>query len=243
MKTMSIKAIFFDFGGTLVSMVPSKEELFIKAARLAGLKLNKEEVKKAYHIVDFHIKYSSIKIKNAEARSCFYHDYNKHLCEALGISDYFVKLNPILIQNFGGQREWKLIKDVKFVLKNLLKRDILLSIVANWDQQLSFRVERLGIKKYFSSILASQEVGFEKPDTKIFKYALNGHSLSAKKDCVLYVGNEYETDVVGARMAGLVPVLIDSNKCYPYADCLRFDSIIHWYRSLVILGDEIRIKI
>ena len=243
MRAMLIKAIFFDFGGTLVSMVPSKEELFIKAASSAGLRLNIEEVKKAYHIVDVHIKYSSIRIENAKARSCFYYDYNKHLCEALGISDYFIKLNPILIQKFKRQREWKLIKDVKFVLKNLLKRDILLSIVANWDRQLSFRVERLGIKKYFGSIVASQEVGFEKPDTKIFEYALNGHSLSAKKDCVLYIGNEYETDVIGARMAGLVPVLIDTNKYYPYADCMRFDSIIHWYRSLVMSGDEIRITI
>lgn len=224
-------------------MVPSKEELFIKAASSAGLKLDIEEVKIAYRIVDFHIKYSSIKIKNAKERSYFYHDYNKHLCEALGISNYFIKLNPMLIQNFKRQREWTLIKDVKVVLKNLLKKDILLSIVANWDQQLSFQVKNLGIKKYFASVVASQEVGFEKPDTKIFEYALNTNSLCTEKDCVLYIGNEYETDVIGARMAGLVPVLIDSNKYYPYADCLRFDSIIHWYRSLVISDDEIRIKI
>jgi HAD superfamily hydrolase (TIGR01549 family) len=233
-RTKTIDAVFFDFGDTLVSLSPSKEEIFIKATRSVGLELNLEAVKLAYRMIDFQKKYSSIKIRNAKQRYCFYYNYNKHLCNALGISSYFEKLGPKLFNEFKKKQKWKLINEVKFVLKELLRRNILLSIVANWDRNLSFEAERLGIKKYFASIITSQEAGFEKPDVKIFNYALKKLSLSARSNYILYVGNEYETDILGARRAGLVPVLIDRGGHYPHADCMRYDSMMQWYRSFVL---------
>jgi len=40
-----------------------------------------------------------------------------------------------------------------------------------------------------------------------------------------YVGDEYEVDVVGARNAGIEPILIDRDNILPFADCLRFTSL------------------
>jgi FMN phosphatase YigB (HAD superfamily) len=232
MKT--IDAVFFDFGDTLVSLSPSKEDIFIKAGRSVGLELNIEAVRLAYRMVDFRKKYSSVNIRNDRQKYNFYYDYNRHLCDALGISDYFEKLSPVLINQFKKKHKWKLIKDVKFVLIELFRRNMLLSVVANWDRYLSSEAERLRIKKYFASIITSQEVGFEKPNPKIFDYALNKLSLSVRNHTILYVGNEYETDILGARRAGLVPVLIDRRGYYPHADCLRYDSMTEWYRSFIL---------
>jgi FMN phosphatase YigB (HAD superfamily) len=44
-------------------------------------------------------------------------------------------------------------------------------------------------------------------------------------DKTYYVGDEYEIDVIGARNAGLVPILIDRNNNLPFADCLRFNTL------------------
>ena len=241
MRPKTIDAVFFDFGETLVTLVPSKEELFIKASRSIGLELNIEVVKVAYRMVGFSKKYSSVRIKNDKQRYNFYHDYNKHLCHALGISNYFDKLNPILFNKFKRRQQWKLVKDAKFVLQELFRRNIPLSVVANWDRYLFLEAERLGVKKYFNSIITSQEVGFEKPDTKIFDYALEKLSLSARGNYILYVGNEYEADILGARKAGLIPVLIDRNGYYPHADCIHYASMMQCYRSL-ILENEIGLK-
>ena len=41
----------------------------------------------------------------------------------------------------------------------------------------------------------------------------------------LYIGNEYIADVVGAREAGLTPVLIDRNNRLPAADCWRIRAL------------------
>ena len=65
-------------------------------------------------------------------------------------------------------------------------------------------------------------MGVEKPDPEIFRFALKELSLTNSPEKVLYVGNEYKADVLGARAAGLVPVLIDPRGDYEHADCLRF---------------------
>ena len=79
-----------------------------------------------------------------------------------------------------------------------------------------------GIQGFFSCIVSSQEAGVEKPNPAIFKQAIETLSLSVDSDGLLYVGNEYRADVLGARAAGLVPVLIDRDEDYPHADCIRF---------------------
>jgi len=227
-----VKAVFFDFGDTLVTLVPSREELFMQASGVIGLKLDFETVKRAYEIVDFHNEYSSLAITHSKARDVFYENYNRQICEVLGISGYFVKLHPYVVSQFRERRRWRLVRDVPLVLRSLHQMHIPLAIVANWDRNLTDLTEVLGIRNYFFSIVSSQETGIEKPNPAIFTRVLNNLSLYAKDDCILYIGNDYRIDVLCARAAGLVPILVDRNNLYPYADCLRFNSIMEWFKFL-----------
>jgi putative hydrolase of the HAD superfamily len=224
-----VKAVFFDFGDTLARLSPSREELFRRAALSIGLELEIEAVRRAYQIIDFHHKYSSVLVKD---RDRFYHDYNELLCEALGISSHYIKLAPALLNHFKTSKRWELMEDAAEVLSRLGARPLPLALVANWDSNLSSLTERLGIRQHFSAIVASQSAGVEKPDAAIFRIALDELSLSAETDRVLYVGNEYRADVLGARAAGLVPVLIDRNQVYKHMDGLRFTSLLEWLESM-----------
>lgn len=226
---MTVKAVLFDCGDTLVRHSPAKEEIFISTARSLGLELGLAAVKRAYQIVDFHNKYSSVHVTNREG---FYQDYNEQLCEALGVSSYFGKLHPVLTAEFKQHKSWQLIEDAAEVLGRLHERGLPLGLVANWDANLSSLAEQLGIKQFFSVIVSSQEVGVEKPDPAIFQHALDQMSLSAKIDQILYVGNEYRADVLGARAAGLTPVLIDRSGVYRSADCLRFSTLLEWFETM-----------
>jgi len=232
LKLKSIKAVFFDFGDTLVSLTPPKEELFLRAAVSIGLKLDIESVRMAYRIVDFCHKYSSLRITDLRGRDDFYRKYNKKLCAALGISSCFSDLHPLLLRSFKDQKRWELIEDVPQVIRSLDEAGIPLAIVANWDRALASLVEKLGILELFSSIVSSQEVGAEKPDPEIFNKALNDVSLSVENDLVLYVGNDYQLDIQSARTAGLIPVLIDRCRDYLHADCMRFDSMEQWFEHV-----------
>jgi putative hydrolase of the HAD superfamily len=51
-------------------------------------------------------------------------------------------------------------------------------------------------------------VGIEKPDRRIFDLALDRLGLDA--DEVVYVGDSWEIDVVGARNAGISPIYLSA---------------------------------
>jgi FMN phosphatase YigB (HAD superfamily) len=221
-----VAAVFFDFGETLAILSPSKEEMFISAALSVGLQLDAEAVRRAYQIVDFHAKYSSVHVKD---RNGFYRDYNEKLCEALAISSHFVELQPALAMQFKQNSKWKLIDEVPVVLDRLCARGVPLALVANWDSNLPLLTEQLGIRQAFAAIVPSQAIGKEKPDPEIFRFAAVSLGLSAESDRILYLGNEYRADVLGSRAAGLIPVLIDRNHFYRHADCPRFSSLLQWW--------------
>ena len=224
-----VDAVFFDFGETLATLAPSKEELFIQAASSIGLQLELVAVRSAYRIVDFTNKYSSVHVRD---RDGFYQHYNEQLAEALGISTHFGRLGPALAAQFSKDKHWKLFEETPQALAHLRQRDLPLALVANWDSNLSDLVEQLGIRQEFLSIVSSQAAGVEKPDPAIFLRAVDELSLSVKTNRVLYVGNEYRADVIGARAAGLTPVLIDRYGRYNHADCLRFTSLLGWLDSM-----------
>ncbi len=229
LELRKVKAVFFDFGDTLVTLSPAKEELFVSAARSLGLEIGLAAVKRAYQTVDFHSKYSSVQVTDRES---FYENYNEELCEALGISSYSGKLKPALTAQFKQHRRWELMEDAAEVLRRLNQRGLPLALIANWDSNLSSLTEQLGIRQFFSVIVSSQVAGVEKPDPAIFQRALDGLSLTAKTHQILYVGNEYRADVLGARAAGLTPVLIDRSGVYKHADCLRFSSLLEWSEAM-----------
>jgi len=231
MKTKNkIMAVVWDFGDTLVTFKPSREELFHKATCCLGIKLSRKAIRDAYRIVDFSNKFSSIKIKRYNDKREFYCNYNRSICNVLGIATHFKNLQPLLEKTFENPR-WSLFDDAYAVLEYLHSRGVPMAIAANWNNNLAELAENLGIAKFFRTIISSQALGIEKPDPMIFHNALDNIGLSNSKD-VLYIGNEYEIDVVGAYAAGLVPVLIDRKGFYPHADCLRFDSIGQWLETL-----------
>jgi HAD superfamily hydrolase (TIGR01509 family) len=80
-------------------------------------------------------------------------------------------------------------------------------------------LDRCGITHFFDFVIDSHEVGVEKPDPRIFHFALD--KAQAKPEQALYVGDIYSIDVVGAERANIRPVLIDSIGCYAAAQCTK----------------------
>lgn len=65
-----------------------------------------------------------------------------------------------------------------------------------------------GILEFFEATVLSSEIGFEKPHKKIFEIALKEIGVANPKKAI-HVGDCFYSDVIGARNAGLVPVLYD----------------------------------
>jgi len=59
----------------------------------------------------------------------------------------------------------------------------------------------LRIEDFFDAIVISSNYGFRKPDPRLFHIALA--MLDIPASAAAYIGNNYHTDVVGAKAAGL----------------------------------------
>jgi len=72
-------------------------------------------------------------------------------------------------------------------------------------------LRQLDILDYFIYIVTSGEVGYRKPDAQIFEYCLKKANISTdnlKAERILMIGNEADTDILGAKNLGWSTVLI-----------------------------------
>jgi putative hydrolase of the HAD superfamily len=101
----------------------------------------------------------------------------------------------------------KLFPDALHVLSSLKSR-YRLSLVTNGFSDLQrWKLEVLKIASYFDDILISGEVGYTKPDPRIFDPLITKLSIPASQ--YLYVGNSQDDDLPSAHSAGLQVVWIN----------------------------------
>jgi len=87
------------------------------------------------------------------------------------------------------------------LLESLKSRGLKLGIISNGSLEDQIEVlTRLEITGYFDSILVSEEVQIEKPDRRIFM--LSASELGLDAPSILFVGDDWETDILGALDAG-----------------------------------------
>ena len=96
--------------------------------------------------------------------------------------------------------------DAASTLESLARRGYRLGVVSNADGRVRGLLDRAGLAPFLELVVDSSEVGFEKPDPRIFR-AATAH-LDLPPEACAYVGDIYEIDVLGARGAGLRAVLI-----------------------------------
>jgi putative hydrolase of the HAD superfamily len=81
------------------------------------------------------------------------------------------------------------------------------AVVSNWDVSLRGILGEIGLSGLVDDVLVSAEAGAAKPAPAIFELALRRLQCSA--DRAVLVGDSPETDIAGARAAGVRAVLID----------------------------------
>jgi len=100
----------------------------------------------------------------------------------------------------------RLVPGAPAVLRALRRRGYRLGLVSNtpWgtpDYLWRGQLQRFGLAECFETTCFSSDVGSRKPDPRIFRTALEALGVAAGR--ALFVGDEPEADVRGARRAGL----------------------------------------
>jgi len=97
--------------------------------------------------------------------------------------------------------------DAAPALQELRERGLRLVVASNWDCSLHQVIERTGLRDLVDGVVASADVGADKPAPAVFEAALAIAGCSPAE--ALHVGDSPSKDVAGARAAGLRAVLID----------------------------------
>ena len=113
--------------------------------------------------------------------------------------------------------------DVPETLEGLGAAGYRLAMLSNRTNPYEEQLAALGLAEYFEFTIAAGEVDSWKPDPVVFQHAVRSYRIPAAE--ILYVGDNYYADVVGAENAGLVPVLVDPDGVFPDAGCLVIGQV------------------
>lgn len=97
--------------------------------------------------------------------------------------------------------------DVIPALDRMQAAGLRLAVVSNWGWHAPELLQTLELARHFEVMSISARVGYQKPHRAIFDHALALLELPPER--AIHVGDDREADVLGARRAGIEPVLID----------------------------------
>ena len=121
-------------------------------------------------------------------------------------------------------RLWRwVLPGVPEALASLRELGLRLVVVSNSDGSIERGLAEVGLRPYFSAVVDSAQVGFEKPDPRIFEHAIRHSGVSGRR--ALHVGDLYDADVAGARAAGVHAVLLDPFDDWSDVDCERAEDL------------------
>ena len=94
------------------------------------------------------------------------------------------------------------------LLETLRGRGMSLGLISNLADGDGGRrlLRRLGLDRLFDAMVFSGDVGWRKPDARIYRRA--AAQLGRPVEALLHIGDEWEADVIGARVAGFSAVWI-----------------------------------
>lgn len=88
------------------------------------------------------------------------------------------------------------------LLKKLKSKGIKILILTDLTAHIQFeKLKKLKIDRLIDFVVTSEEVGIEKPNSKIFSYALKKADCKASE--VIMIGDDLNKDINGAQKAGL----------------------------------------
>jgi FMN phosphatase YigB (HAD superfamily) len=237
-----IRAVLFDLDGTLRQVTPTSQEAILSYVYELGYEVNEGGRRDA--ILWSHTFWAQSRHpphQPAEDVATFWQTYIQHFMEKLSprkvtVEEASSAVFERFMRLFKPKRE--LVKGAKELLWALRSNRVVVGVVCNRQTPITGEAIELGIIEHLNFTLAAGQVDSWKPDAALFEAALMMAGEAAAD--TLYVGNNYYTDVVGSRQAGLTPVLIDEHQVYGHMsdECVLIPKLLDLTNHIQFDGEE-----
>ena len=216
------RAVLLDALGTLVALEPPAPRLRLELASRFGLSVDLRDAERA---IAAEIAYYRLHLDEGSDRASV-DDLRRRcalvLADALGVS--FAVTEALL-----ASLVFTPFSDAAPALRALRARGVRLVVASNWDWSLHEVLSRVGLNGLVDGVVTSAEVGARKPAVEVFERALSIAGVPAAR--AIHVGDSYEEDVLGARAAGVEPVLIrrdDGRVCSDVRTVSSLRELVHF---------------
>ena len=219
-----IDALLFDLGGTLVSM-----DFAWMVRELLGLDVSCDSAALARAEVSVRRLVSAKLAEENPPAPVFPFFLRSILTQVLGessdnVDELVSKLVPVLLPEGKSQKLWSTVDAAtRDALQEFSRLGLRMAVVSNSDGTAEAGIKALGLRDFFEVVIDSAVVGYEKPDPRIFQRALE--TIGVERSRAIYVGDLYSVDVLGARAAGIHPVLLDPHGDWGEVDCVTVSSL------------------
>lgn len=237
----TVHAILFDLDGTLRHNIPSSNHTFFDFAVQLGASDSPEQRRSTIRWVHYYWAQSPELMGDLEIFGSlsneFWNFYAQRMLAAFGCSEEQAKMLAPLISKRMDEEYTPLDHvppEVHQTLQALKEAGFKLAVVSNRGNPFDEQLETLGLSPYFEFALAAGTVNLWKPEAAIFLHAVKLLGVSPRE--TMYVGDSYFADVVGARNAGMFPVLIDPEGDFDdHNDCSGDCQVIRSMPDLLAL--------
>lgn len=237
-----IKGLLFDLNGTLIDIHTDEEDL--NAYRVTGnfldyygVKITPGKLKEKYFEINRRQrKESREKFPEFDAGKIFYEiiekfslspaeteqEKSERLALAETASRVFRASTRHALSLYDG------VKDTLDIYKDKYKMAAVTDGQKLWAEP---EWKSCALQDYFSFVLVSGDLGYRKPDERLFQMAIEKMALLPEE--ILFIGNDMYRDIYGAKNAGLKCVFFRSNQGDHSFHGEEADYIIYHFRELV----------
>jgi HAD superfamily hydrolase (TIGR01662 family) len=208
-------AVSFDVAWTLIYPRSSMWEIFETVGRQAGAEVTAAQGESLVHGLIHAHRDGAVAEFEAGAQ---YADSDAEFVAQFGILGRMIfslanvpgdqeALAASFLSHFWKAENWALFPDVIDGFKRLRAEGIRVGVLSNASSDLLQMLDLLGLLRYCDFTVVSAIEGTKKPDPRIFARALERAGADAAH--TVHVGDMYLEDILGARRAGVRPLLMD----------------------------------
>jgi putative hydrolase of the HAD superfamily len=207
-----IRAVIFDCYGTLVDIRTDegKDEIFYYLSlylQYYGGTIDAEKLKSAFELEKEHyLRTSDERYPEVDLEVVFQNILRKEGMYCSTVAESCCKLQRLLSRD-----RFQLFPSTLPVLREMKRDGYFLAIVSDAQKAYCWEEARiLGLTQFFDHMIVSTELGFKKPDPRLF--AVTCDLLNVPPAEAVYIGDNFDRDVPGSKQIGMPVILLDRNQ-------------------------------